>query len=176
MDIGQNLKLLRLKCGLTQLELADRCDLTKGYISQLENNLTSPSILTLSTMLSVLGSSLQDFFTTKENKVVFKKSEYLQKETDTHDTVWLIPNSQKNQMEPTLLTIHPQSSLMQDMPHEGEEFGYILTGTVSLTYGNQTYTIREGESFYFEADKPHTLTNNTNKKAVLIYISSPPTF
>ena len=43
MDIGNKIKMLRLQCGLTQEDLADRCELTKGYISQLENNLTSPS-------------------------------------------------------------------------------------------------------------------------------------
>ena len=61
MDIGVKLKRLRLQCGLTQEELADRCELTKGYISQLENNLTSPSIATLMDILAVLGTVLKSF-------------------------------------------------------------------------------------------------------------------
>ena len=42
MEIGNKIKQLRLQCDLTQEELANRCELTKGYISQLENELTSP--------------------------------------------------------------------------------------------------------------------------------------
>mgnify|MGYP002509174124 CR=1 FL=1 len=55
-------KELRLKNSLTQEELADRCELTKGYISQLENDLTSPSITTLKDILTALGCSLSEFF------------------------------------------------------------------------------------------------------------------
>ena len=62
MTIGNKLKNLRNLCGLTQEELADRCDLTKGYISQLENDITSPSISTLTDILSALGSNLKNFF------------------------------------------------------------------------------------------------------------------
>ena len=47
MDIGRKLKDLRVRKGLTQEELAGRAELTKGFISQLERNLTSPSIATL---------------------------------------------------------------------------------------------------------------------------------
>ena len=46
MDIGKSLHSLRLQRGLTQEELADRCELSKGFISQVERNLASPSIAT----------------------------------------------------------------------------------------------------------------------------------
>ena len=58
MEIGLKIKQLRLKNSLTQEELADRCELTKGYISQLENDLTSPSIATLKDILTALGVGL----------------------------------------------------------------------------------------------------------------------
>ena len=47
MDIGTKINQLRKKNGLTQEELADRCELSKGFISQVERGLTSPSIATL---------------------------------------------------------------------------------------------------------------------------------
>ena len=62
MDLGAKIKQMRNQKGLTQGELADRCELTKGYISQLENNLNSPSIATLTDILSALGSNLAEFF------------------------------------------------------------------------------------------------------------------
>ena len=66
MELGTKIKDMRLQHGLTQEELADRCELTKGYISQLENDLTSPSIATLEDILSALGSSFADFFLKKK--------------------------------------------------------------------------------------------------------------
>ena len=62
MDIGEKLRLLRIRRGLTQEDMADRCELSKGFISQVERNLSSPSIATLTDMLECLGSSLNQFF------------------------------------------------------------------------------------------------------------------
>ena len=74
MDLGEKIKSMRHQKGLTQEELANRCELTKGYISQLENNLNSPSIATLTDILSALGSNLAEFFREeKDEKVVFTK-------------------------------------------------------------------------------------------------------
>ena len=61
MQIGNKIKRLRLESGMTQEEIADRCELTKGYISQLERDLTSPSIATLEDILECLGTNLQQF-------------------------------------------------------------------------------------------------------------------
>lgn len=96
MELGIKIKRLRLQNNLTQEELADRCELTKGYISQLENELTSPSITTLEDILNALGTNFADFFKDeKEEKVVFTESEFIEKETDDHKIEWLVPNAQK---------------------------------------------------------------------------------
>ena len=55
-QIGEKIKRLRLQRGLTQEELADRCELSKGFISLVERNLTSPSIATLEDILASLRS------------------------------------------------------------------------------------------------------------------------
>ena len=62
MDIGHRLKLMRVRQSLTLEELASRSELTKGFLSQVERNLTSPSIATLTDILEALGSSLGEFF------------------------------------------------------------------------------------------------------------------
>ena len=62
MKIGEKIRRLRQQYGLTQKELADRCELSKGFISQLENDITSPSIATLVDILTCLGTDLKTFF------------------------------------------------------------------------------------------------------------------
>ena len=62
MDIGNKIKELRILYGLTQQELADRLELSKGFISQLERNLTSPSVGTLLDIIQCLGTTPAEFF------------------------------------------------------------------------------------------------------------------
>ena len=79
--IGAKLKDLRNQTGLTQQELADRTELTKGYISQLEHGTAAPSIMTLLDILECLGSSIPEFFKeTTEEQIVFQKEDYFEKQ------------------------------------------------------------------------------------------------
>ena len=177
MVIGEKIKDLRLLCDLTQEELADRCELTKGYISQVENDLTSPTISTLSDILTALGTNLSEFFLEeKEEQVVFHQEDYIVKCNEFDTTTWLVPNSQKNEMEPLLFELEPNSSTYVDMPHEGQEFGYIIEGEIQVIIGKKTYICKKGETFYFTTNKDHYLKNNTKKLAKLIWVSSPPNF
>ena len=113
MDIGSKLKEIRTLKGLTQEELADRAELSKGFISQLERNLTSPSIATLTDILQCLGTTLGEFFNeTPEEQVVFGKADYFEKyDAELKNEIrWIIPNAQKNMMEPILITLEAGGS------------------------------------------------------------------
>ena len=99
MDIGKKLKELRLKNDLTLGDLASRSELTKGFLSQVERNLTTPSIATLEDILEVLGSNLSEFFHEEpERKVVFSTQDFFEDVQDDYTIEWVIPNAQKNQM------------------------------------------------------------------------------
>ena len=177
MDIGAKLKELRILKGLTQEELADRAELSKGFISQLERDITSPSIATLMDILQCLGTSIGEFFNeTPEEQIVFGKTDYFEKHDLElkNEIKWIIPNAQKNMMEPILLTLEPGGETYPDNPHEGEEFGYVLQGNISIHIGSKTYKAKKGESFYFVSDKKHYLSSKAG--AVLIWVSSPPSF
>ena len=177
MEIGIKIKQLRLQRGLTQEELADRCELTKGYISQLENDLTSPSIATLIDILNSLGSDLKSFFKEERpEKIVFTDDDYCIKEDESGSLTWLIPNAQKNAMEPVLLTLLPKSRTVKDMPHDGEEFGYVLSGSIVVRLSDDEHICRAGNAFYFTGNKEHYIENRSNKDATLMWVSCPPSF
>lgn len=177
MEIGSKIKGLRLAVGLTQEELADRCDLTKGYISQLENDLTSPAISTLEDLLAALGTDLSKFFSSEsDERVVFTEADYFVKEYDDEKTTWLVPNSQRNSMEPIKCTLLGKAKTDVDNPHEGEEFGYVLSGEVILHTGGKRFRVKKGQSFYFSSSTNHFLENPANEIAEIIWVSSPPNF
>ncbi len=179
MNIGYKIKELRTQKGLTQEELADRSELSKGFISQLERDLTSPSIATLMDILQCLGTNLEEFFAnTAPEQVVFKKTDYFEKvDSDLHNKIeWIIPNAQKNMMEPIMVTLEPSGETYPDNPHEGEEFGYVLSGSVTIYIGNKNYKAKKGESFYFIPNKKHYIKANSKSGATILWVSTPPSF
>lgn len=177
MSLGSKIRDLRVLNQLTQEELADRCELTKGYISQIENDLTSPSISTLVDMLSALGTNLKEFFSDEaDEKIVFSDDDYFEKEADYGLITWLVPNAQKNEMEPIMLTLEAGKETDIDMPHEGQEFGYVLNGEVEIHIGSRVFKCKKGETFYYTTDKNHYIKNVKKEIAKVIWVSSPPNF
>lgn len=179
MKIGPKLKELRVAKGLTQEEVADRAELSKGFISQLERDLTSPSIASLVDILQCLGTNLYEFFQdTEEEQVVFHENDYFQKIDGEllNKVEWIIPNAQKNIMEPIRITLEQGGSTYPDNPHEGEEFGYLIQGIIIIHIGKRHIKVKKGESFYFKPTQQHYIENTGKSSAVLLWISSPPSF
>lgn len=177
MDIGKKIKELRLSNDLTLEELASHSELTKGFLSQVERNLTSPSISTLEDILEALGTDLSHFFRQEqEKKIVFHTADFFEDEQEDYKIEWIVPNAQKNDMEPILLTLHPGCDSMEMVSHSGEEFGYVLKGSILLVKGNQTYRIKAKETFYIEGTESHYLHNPGSVEARILWITTPPMF
>ncbi|MBR4068248.1 MAG: helix-turn-helix transcriptional regulator [Clostridia bacterium] len=177
MEIGHKLRELRLQRGLTQEEMADRCELSKGFISQVERDQASPSIATLKDMLECLGVSLQTFFSDGgKEKIVFAPQDMFEKEDEEKKITWLVPDAQKNSMEPILLELRPGGKSSVLPPYDGEEFGYVLSGQVVLVSGKRRHTIKKGSSFCLHPNATHHLENTSKNPASVLWISTPPSF
>ena len=74
------------------------------------------------------------------------------------------------------MRLDPHTQSTEDMPHEGEEFGYMLKGSAVLHIGKHTYSLKQGDSFYFTANKRHFVENKSDSESELLWVSSPPTF
>lgn len=179
MEIGKKIQRLRKQYGLTIEELANRTELSKSFISQLERDLTSPSIATLVDILECLGTNLQDFFSEKQQeKVVFSPADMFEQVDEQRGwrITWLIPNAQKNRMEPIEITLQPGCSTEMDDPHEGEEFGYLLSGSASLCLGESVYRLRKGDTFCYTPSSVHGIKNTGKSVARILWVSTPPSF
>lgn len=177
MDIGRKIKQLRVQKGLTLEELASRSELTKGFLSQMERNLTSPSIATLNDILEALGTTLADFFKEeKQEQLVFRKKDFFVDEREHYTLHWIVPNTQKNEMEPILIELPQGGESFHMDPHSGEEFGYVLEGTVTLVCAEESSSVHKGETFYLCGKNSHYLRNDKKTKARVLWISTPPLF
>ena len=180
MKIGEKLRRLRMLRGLTQEELADRCELSKGFISQVERDLASPSIATLTDLLECLGSSLPSFFNDKEaDKVVYTAQDMFVKEDGEMlrgSITWLVANAQKNSMEPILVELAAGGETQMLPPHDGEEFGFVLSGSIHILLGDKRHKAKAGDSFCLHPHASHQLKNAGKTKAKVLWISTPPVF
>ncbi len=178
LQVGERIRELRMAQDLTQEELADRSNLTKGFISQLERDLTSLSLESLLGILQALDTDIVAFFRSQENdRFVFNAADRVS--TDTYPEVaefqLMCPGTANFEMEPALVTIEPGQKI-EESSHAGEEFGYVLQGRVMVEYGDRRSTAVKGECFYFVADRAHTLSNPFNRAARVLWISAPPSF
>jgi transcriptional regulator with XRE-family HTH domain len=175
MQIGKKIKTLRLKNELTQEELGSRTDLSKGFISQLERDMNSPSIETLFSLLEVLGTTPKEFFTdAEEAKLVFKEEDHtvhIDREAG-YEIDWLVPTSNKKEMEPVYLTLSEHGKFKTFEPSTSETFVYVLKGQVQLDIGSRSYIADAGDSIYYSADHDHTLLNPSAEQAEMIIIAT----
>ncbi|MBI5975813.1 helix-turn-helix domain-containing protein [Staphylococcus canis] len=175
MEIGQKLKDLRRFKNLTQEELGERTDLSKGYISQIESNKTSPSMETFLNILEVLGTTPKAFFDFDENqKLLYPKSE--QHTYDASDVgyllQWPVRTSNEHEMEPLILTILPKSNYKSFEPASSDTFVYCLEGTIALKYGETLYHATKGDAFYFKAHMTHQLLNVSDQPTKVMIVAT----
>ena len=176
IEIGQKIKNLRLQKNLTQEELGERTDLTKGYISQLERDLSSPSLETFFSILEVLGVSPKQFFDEKNQKqqVIYPEEDqtiYIE-EDKGYEINWLISDSNEKDMEPILLTLEKSGEYKEFEPSQSETFGYVLAGKICVTIGEETYIAKKGESIYYQALSQHRLSNVFDGESKILIVAT----
>jgi transcriptional regulator with XRE-family HTH domain len=176
--IAERIKMLRQAKSLTQEELATRAGLTKGFISQVERNLTSLSVESLIGILDALDEKPSAFFDgTIDEKIVFKLKDRVELEWDfVKNFQILVPAAQNRMMDPALLDLDVGEKTPEEEPHEGEEFGFVLSGSIELVLGGKPYKLKKGECFYFKATRKHYIANRRNNRAYVLWVSSPPNF
>jgi transcriptional regulator with XRE-family HTH domain len=178
LKIGEKIKNLRLAQQLTQEELANRADLTKGFISLLERDMQSPSLDTLVNILNALDTTPGEFFAEEgQDVVVFHRKQRvtIEKDHGVKKEV-LIAGAQDGEVDILMVTLSAGSSTEQEQAHYGDECGIVLAGKIVINVGKDTYRASSGDAFYYTADKKHWMENKSDKVAKVLWISAPPSF
>jgi transcriptional regulator with XRE-family HTH domain len=179
MDLGQRIKALRLKRGLSQTELAQSVGVTPSTISQVESNLIYPSLPALFKMAEILAVESSSFFLDpgKEKKrVIFP----LREATDLRmtgmpefsiQTKRLTPVDLEAKAEPFLIEIPPQQSLSSHFFfHKGEEMGYLLSGKLLVKMGSGEYELLPGDLIHLTSEIPNAWSNLGPDPARLLWL------
>ena len=112
MKIGERIRNLRQLSNLTQEELAERANLTKGFISQIERDLTSISLDSLIQILEAMDENISDFFReASQEKIIYREKDRVAIEKEKIEKFeLLVPGSTNRRLEPILLTLRKGAS------------------------------------------------------------------
>ncbi len=178
MNIGKELKRIRVSQGMTLEELSNKCGYSKALISRVETGSVSPSLTSLMKMVSSLGLQLHDLFTSIEQgqASVVRKGDAVKFFTEGEaSNEFLAKNIVTKKMEPIKITA-PGGYNTGDEPlsHYGEQFLFVLSGKVEITAGDQSYKLGAGDSVYLAAGTPYKWRNPSKEDAELISVITPP--
>jgi transcriptional regulator with XRE-family HTH domain len=162
--LGNAIRDLRQRHGLTIAEVADRAGISRGMLSKIENAQTATSLDALHRLAQALGVSLSTLFRNYDvpegSAQLVKKGEGMEvvrRGTKRGHTYHLLAHEQgpTKLFEPFLITIDSPDATFPVFEHPGTEFLYMLEGRMEYRHGQHTYLLTPGDALSFRGEVPH---------------------
>jgi len=164
--VGERIKELRERKGLSLKEVADLTGFSTALLSQMENHLVSPSLGTIVKLARALSVKVGDFLGETEGEpfTIVRKDErkmvsrFASKEGVKYGYSYesLGFDKKDRHMEPFIVKLEPATvKAAKTSVHEGEEFIFVLEGEMEVILGNHTDILYPGDSIYYDSTIPH---------------------
>ncbi len=187
-DVGQRLKQVRAKAGLTQRQLAERSGVTHGLISMLEANKNSPSVASLRKILGGIPMTMVEFFEPERpaSDTVFFRPEDLADLTGrvghAHGNGHSGAMSFRQVGDPrahNLQILHERYAPGADtgetmLEHQSHEGGVVIAGELEVTVGDEVRVLKAGDAYLFDSRVPHRFRNISDAPCEVVSACSPP--
>lgn len=179
-DIGRRLRNLRHIKGLTLKDLADRTFCSESMLSKVENGKAQLSLTLLHRIVHSLDITITALFSESRSDrgVVTRAKDRSTFRIDSNGSRLerLVPPNLGHLLEGNLHILAPGGGSDGILTHEGEEVGYVLSGTFELTVSGVQYLLHAGDSFVYRSEEPHSYKNPGKVTARVLWVSTPPTF
>lgn len=174
-SIGSILKARRLAMGLTLQELAERSELSAAFLSQAERGKATPSIVSLINIAAALETDIHYFITPPSPTSLVRRADDPQYiDIDSPVVYKRLDTEIRNQkMNALQMELPPGIELPVVHRAEGEDFFFVLDGEVEQTIGDQTFTLRKGDSTHHNTQVDHSVVNRSNKTAKMLWVGTP---
>jgi DNA-binding transcriptional MerR regulator/mannose-6-phosphate isomerase-like protein (cupin superfamily) len=174
--IGLRLRQLRMRRNLSLAKVARAVDISVGFLSAIERSQMSASISTLRRLARFYKTNILDFFEAAEsNSRLVRPAGRKVLEAGPGVRMELLAWG-NTVMEPHLFRIAPNAGSGESYTHEGEEFLLVMRGQLQLALDGQEYSLKSGDSFYFESTTPHRWKNPGRSETWVLWVNTPPTF
>ena len=177
--IGERIRERRQQLGLSLKGLAEKTDLTSGFLSQIERDLSEPSISSLRKISEVLGVAVFYFLIDDnvKNPVVRHDQRKKISFSESHMTYELLCPDMDRQLEMFMAKLEPGAmTCSEPLTHPGEEVTYVLNGKMWIKIGDEEYTLEKGDTVYYFGTTPHQIINVGNEEMIFISTITPPQF
>lgn len=173
LNVGQRIRSLRERQGLSLRALAERCGLSTTAISQIERGENSPTVSSLHVLATALGVSITDLFHDEQRTaaVLITPDDRLRAISGGVTMESLGFGLPYQQLEPFIVTVEPGAgNADQPVSHGGEEFVHCLEGAFDYNVDGRLYRLEAGYSLLFEAIRPHYFQNFSSAPARFLLI------
>jgi DNA-binding transcriptional MerR regulator/quercetin dioxygenase-like cupin family protein len=173
---GRLLRARRVGLGLSLREAGHRARLSASFISALERNATGASVAALLRLTRAYDTTLVDLFSPASagRHVRPEDRPVLALDPGVHIEQLAVGATQ---LEPQLFILDPGASSDGAYSHEGEEFLFVLDGSVTVLVGDrEQYQLKTGDALTFPSTLPHRWRNRADGETRLLWINTPPTF
>lgn len=181
IQISTKIKEIRKQKNITVQELANRADVSKGLISQIENNRTIPSLPVLMSIIQSLNLDLNEFFkdmsadSKTPQKIIFKTPAEYQPFEKEYAKGFLYQrmftrSMQGGPVDFILLELKKGAKRTQMVKTEAYEFDYMIKGKVEYHIEDEKYIFQEGESLFLDSRLGHRITNIGRGDAVMLVV------
>ena len=181
--LGRRVRHWRLVKGLTLKDVARQVGCSESLLSKVENDRATPSLSTLHKMARALDTNLSDILGSGESETVTRASNRSVLWVDDNECggdrmrlEQLVPAKKGRLLQADMYIIPPGSGSNGEMQHPGEEFGFVMEGSLRLTIENTSYILEPGDSFVFRSELTHAFVNNGNTVTRVLWLNTPPTF
>jgi transcriptional regulator with XRE-family HTH domain len=166
VEIGSKIRDIRKRKKITIAQMSEQIDLSKGFISNIENDNTSPSLNTLQAIANYLEVPLPYLLLEKKQHMkVVRKTDRVY---TTFNDIKIEHLTSQSGLRMMHVELPPGASTGEAIAHEGEESHIVLKGTVLAEQGEDSVIANEGDSFSWNASVPHFVKNIGKKEAVLL--------
>lgn len=176
-EIHKRIKELRLAKGFTLKEMSEVTNLSLSFLSQVERGDSSLSITSLKKISDALEVSIVSFF--EENlidphyKVSIDKQKPFKIKGGEQSYIRLSGSFTDRKLEPVIVTLPPKMKEDIQYSHLGEEFYYVLEGSVRFFLEESYYLVEEGETIHFPSKIPHSWDNPNDFESVILSVTTP---
>lgn len=177
--INKIIKQKRLDQGMTLKDLSEKTDLSVSFLSQIERGSSSLAITSLKKIADAFNVPMTRFFEEIENhNYATKKADRKTFKVEGSDLqhIRLAGKFPERNLEPMKVVIAPNQPYDEEFSHPGEEFYYVLQGTVIFKVEGKEYVLSESDTIHFPSKKVHQWSNPTDQEAVLISVITPVIF
>jgi DNA-binding transcriptional MerR regulator/quercetin dioxygenase-like cupin family protein len=175
--LGPKLKRLRARTGLPIADAAKRAGISTGFLSSVERGQANASVATLQRLATCYGVTVMDLFQAPRSRERLVRPPD-RRVLEMHSGVRMeMLSSGATMLQSMLFRVAPLSGSDGSYSHQGEEFIYMLSGTLEVWLDEmECFVLNEGDSFWFESTLGHRWFNPGKVDAVLLWINTPPTF